>query len=486
MSELLASISTIDELLQRIPDTPERLDGLFKYLQASERLLLDVIADVNEGILPRPVNPEVEGELEFGLFLYWLNNLDEAFEAAIRQEPASNTALMALRHFAPQYEYNMTEEIFGAFQKSAYDYGIVAADGTLWTLGKYAQLDLGWLTTLPHYAKNLLDPSSIYHPYPTPDKAYKAAIGAGQDSVSIAIIGDWGCGAYGDEFGGHGPAVAVMNAVKDLNVDYVVHLGDVYYCGTDANRFPPNEEQNKLLDTWDTGLTEGGRSFTINSNHEMYGAAKGLIDVALAPGTPFGHQNTAPYFALTYNDWVIIGLDSAYFDPSMLYMKGAINDPQQQKFVNSLGDLSDKKVLTMTHHNPMIYDGSAITKHKRTKKTLWGDMKALLGKQPDVWYWGHLHLGVVYNEHSVLGAPQGKTGATTTCRCVGHSAMPYGNAHGMVPKNVHYYANTPLTKGSKQMQNGFAVLTLNSDGSFAETFYEVTSNGDYVVGWKSP
>jgi len=481
MSDLLAAIHSIGELRERIPDAEARLKGFIDYLKSSEQMLLDVIADVQADLAPRHHAPDVDGDLEFGLYLYWLSHPVDYFEADLNQSPAHVTAAMTLRHFAPTSL--VRDDHFEWFQQTAYDVGIVAADGTLWTLGKYAQLDMYWLTAGISYAINLLDPGSIAHPYPGSDQAYNAPIGAGQERLSIAIVGDWGTGPYGQEFGGQGPAVAVMNAVKNLSPDCVVHLGDVYYCGTNANRYPANEEQDNLIASWDSGLTAPGRNFTINSNHEMYGAAKGLIDVALSGSTPFAHQNKAPYFALCFGAWVVIGLDSAYFDPSNLYMKGALgnaDNTQQKQFVQGLGDLTAKKVLVMTHHNPMSYDGSTITSNKAAGVDLWDGMVELLGRQPDVWYWGHLHLGVAYNANSVLGAK----GAV--CRCIGHSAIPFGNAHGMNANNVDYYAHTELSQGAKQVQNGFAVLELDADGGFSEVFYEITSNGDRVVGWQSP
>ncbi|MBL4615063.1 MAG: metallophosphoesterase [Magnetovibrio sp.] len=476
MSKLLASMSSIDELLERIPDTQQRLYDLNQYLVTSEQMLTNLMAEFVEGISPITVSHDAEGSLEFGAFLHWLNHSNQDLITSTNQDPAAAITYQALMHFAP------TSIISPAHLSQFISLQHVSKDGTLWAFEKYAQLDGGWLTAGVNYAINLLDPESIYHPYPTPDQAYKHDIGTGNESLSLAIIGDWGTGAYGNDFGGQGPAIAVMNAVRALKPDYAVHLGDVYYSGSDE-RLPQHEEQNFLVDQWNTGLTAGGTNFTINSNHEMYGAAQGLIGVALAPTTPFAHQNKTPYFALNFGQWVIIGLDSAYFDPSTLYMDGALGNStntQQQEFVQSLGDLSQKKVLVMTHHNPMSFDGKTISSNKKAGIGLWDGMTELLGKQPDAWYWGHLHLGVAYNENSILGA----TG--TTCRCVGHGAIPYGNAYGMDTNNVDYYAHTPLKDGSKQVQNSFAMLTLNVDGTLSETFYEVTEVGGYTKAWESP
>jgi Calcineurin-like phosphoesterase len=267
-----------------------------------------------------------------------------------------------------------------------------------------------------------------------------------------------------------------MDAVRKLKPDYVVHLGDVYYCGTE-DRHPVHEEQDNFLAQWRTG-TGAQTCFTLNSNHEMYGATQGLIDVALNDGTPFAHQKRTTYFGLSYADWVILGLDSAYFDPSQLYMKGALGNAgntQQRDFISAtFGDLGRKKVFVMTHHNPMSFDGKSLT-------PMWASMlETLGGKKPYAWYWGHLHLGVVYKE--------GKTalGSRTLGRCVGHSAIPFGDASGLNSTVADYYAHTPLGIGTMQVRNGFATVTLHAEGTLAETFYEIDANGQCIQAWPNP
>ena len=49
--------------------------------------------------------------------------------------------------------------------------------------------------------------------------------------------------------------------------------------------------------------------------------------------------------------------------------------------------------------------------------------------------------------------------------------------------NVDYYAHTALNIGTKQVQNGFAVVTLDASGALAETFYEVDAQGKCIVAW---
>lgn len=476
MSKLFATFKRLEDLLESVTDTRERLAPLFTHLRSSEAQLIELFNAAKRGeehIAP-PAN--AEGDLEFGLMLYWLQHPTAQHNMLMQADPAISIAMQALQHFAPPS--NISEELFASFSDIAYNVGFVAADGALYTPGKYAQLDPLWLAAILNYAINLIDPDSIYHPYPT--TPFHTTINAKKGNITLAIIGDWGTGVYDDAYDGQGPAVAVMNAIRNLHPDYVIHLGDVYYAGTDG-RHPSHEEQSNLLDLWQTG-TGVQTSFAINSNHEMYGAGQGLIGVALSSNTPFTHQNSTPYFGLEFGNWVILGLDSAYFDPSTLYLKGALsntNNTQQKDFISqTYGNLSGKNIFVMTHHNPMSFDGTSITQNPQSGTSLWDNMQTTLGgNKPHVWYWGHLHLGVAYNKNSALGLQD------TLGRCVGHSAIPFGNPSGMVANNVDYYASTNLGIGTKQARNGFALVTLGANGSLAETFYEVDATGKCIQAW---
>ncbi len=510
MSKLLDDLEHFEALLLAIPDARHRLVPLFEYLVASEAKVVATLKAAKEGrVSPlsaanaaaqttgtapyelhtptatatTPTSPRLQAtsvsdttladsevHLEFGMALYWLHHPTLEHAGLLQTNRTHALVLRALQHLAPpsRMDYDLAAELGG----NPYNIGYVAADGTLFTLGKYAMLDPHWILPIINYAINLLDPASLYAPFPT--TPYTATIDANIPAIRIAMLGDWGTGVYDANYAGKGPAAAVMQAIKGLQPDYVVHLGDVYYSGT-ANRHPEHEEQDNFLNMWDTG-TAAQTSFALNSNHEKYGAEKGLIGIALNNGTPFSHQRGTTYFGLQYGKWVILGLDSAYFDPSTLYLQGALGDTgntQQQAFIQStFGNLAGRKVLTMTHHSPMSFDGNSITPNSKAGTTLWDGMHSTLGgRAPDVWYWGHIHLGAAYNPNSAIG----KLG--TLGRCVGHSAIPFGRASGMNTGNVDYYAHTELAPGSKQMRNGFAILTLRPDGSMSEVFYEVSAGG---------
>ena len=236
-----------------------------------------------------------------------------------------------------------------------------------------------------------------------------------------------------------------------------------------------------------------GNLYTMNSNHEMYDGANGLYDEAIS-NKMFSEQRGRTYFSIDIGDWILVGLDSAYFDESDLYMDGALYKNKissaQYKFLNGISK-QGKPIFLMTHHN-----GIGIKKHKFTiNKTLWNQVQDCLdGAMPDLWYWGHVHNGIVYNTDKLsfpgVTIPKSTTGKTPKFRCCGHASIPFGNGSGfytedhgkkIMREELEYYAHTPLNASDptlsqrERVLNGFAIVEINGS-DIKETFYEVSND----------
>jgi hypothetical protein len=193
-------------------------------------------------------------------------------------------------------------------------------------------------------------------------------------------------------------------------------------------------------------------------------------------------QNTS-YFALQSDKWIIIALDTAYYDTSSLFMNGALTDDNQINFIKSL-NTTGKKVIVITHHNPTNVEGT-----QTAPLPLWNQMVSALGRPPDIWYWGHVHNGIVYSEKSFPGQNGVKA------RCNGHAAIPFGvayglqNADGSTIPSVEYFAHELLSsvypntdvQQANRVLCGFAMLTLGPD-SINEQFIDQTGE----VRWSQP
>ena len=70
-------------------------------------------------------------------------------------------------------------------------------------------------------------------------------------------------------------------------------------------------------------------------------------------------------------------------------------------------------------------------------------------------------------------------------RCIGHSAIPYGDAWGMEGQTTYdYYAQTPDTgdKWGLRVLNGYAILTLTGATLTEEVFEQGNRNPVWPTG----
>ena len=281
------------------------------------------------------------------------------------------------------------------------------------------------------------------------------------NTVTIAVLGDWG--------GNNQPAQDVASSAKSKMGadDIIVHLGDVYYAGTNESGYVESDyETENFLAPWPG---THGKSFALNSNHDMYANGTGYFNTALTSPI-FASQNGCSYFSL-YNDaFRIVGLDTAYFDPdqsSTGFMIGSIGPTgpgTQAQFLNDQAQAATaakQQLILLTHHNGLPYNGSGTL-------PLWDQVIAELAPLSGstvIWYWGHEHMGVVYTDRAAA------SNITIRPRCCGHSCIPWGVATALNTSGVDWYERTVLAPGPNYfVTNGFATVALN-DSSISETFY---------------
>ncbi|HEX8179046.1 MAG TPA: metallophosphoesterase [Pyrinomonadaceae bacterium] len=431
-AEALAAEIKAHLALNLVAESAASFDALGAYLKACETKLMKLM----DGQKPPDSEP---GNAEFGLVLYILDTDFFVLARLLRLPPTSIT---------PEIIEQWRAELEGA--------GVVSSDGTLLGFVKY-ELDPGWVLALLYCIR--LRVGAIKK---APFGGEPQCVQAGSGPVTVAVIGDWGTGQWADG-ASTGPALAVLAQVAKLQPDYTIHLGDVYYAGTEQAPFGlTGEEVDNFVNIWQAG-TKG--TFTLNSNHEMYDGANGYFGKALTADM-FRPQHGTSYFALEGDSWLIVGLDSAYYsDIDGLFMNGAVVDQGQINFLKACAAIG-KKIIVMTHHNPITTDGTA-------PLHLLQDVTDALGRAPDLWYWGHIHNAIVYSAQSAAGAMAG--------RCIGHGAIPFGSAYGLQNADgsnldtISYFANTPMPAPDLQQQNrvlnGFALLTFTAD-SVTEQIYD--------------
>lgn len=461
------------------------LDDFFHFLVESEDQALALIYYVDHPHEPPPKIP-AQGSIEFGFMLYWIHHPPADLQKWLDEHPLLEGIFKTLQSLAPPTR--ITTAQYDALVTKIDTTAVPWDDGTLIGTKKYEQLDTGWSLAAINYAINVVDPDSIVHPFPcapiSPVALTRKDGNSAKDPV-IGIIGDWGTGYYTDTNGGECPAKRVLGDITAQPIDYLMHLGDVYYAGTDWRPLP-GEEYLNFKTLWpDQGA---GRNFTLNSNHEMYGAASGYFDVALEQGGPFANQKGLSFFALKHHDWLLLGLDSGYFSDQengvKFYMDGAIGTATQSEQIDRIKAVCaghQGPIMVMTHHNPC----DTFTAKTNILFKQVGEAIGAVG--PTVWYWGHVHNGIAYNQlfigDSIPYVP-------TKGRCCGHGAIPFGNGWGLEDnRNVAYYAHThddQFPADSPRVKNGYALVTLHQNGGFSESFYEVgNATPVYQKSWSA-
>jgi len=436
--------------LTDMSDARADIQRLGVYLQACETKLIKLLNNEH----PSETEP---GASQYGLALYILDT--------------THPVLRRLLNFP---ESQITLDMLAQWDHVVSGAGVVDYDGSMIAKSKFGNLDAGWVTALVYYIALKLDVKEVssWATFGTTP----AIVSPSGDTIKIAVIGDWGTGPWTDG-SIDCPALEVINQVKTLAPDYTIHLGDVYYAGTSGS-FDSDEELSNFVNSWVSG-SQG--SFMLNSNHEMYSGAQGFFGKGLK-AEPFAQQQNTSYFAIQSDKWIIIALDTAYYDMSDLFMNGALTDDNQINFIKSL-NTSGKTVIVMTHHNPTNIDGTGTI-----GLPLWNQVISALGKPPEFWYWGHVHNAMVYSDNSF------PTQNGVKARCAGHAAIPFGLAYGLQNSDgsnkpsVEYYAHELLSsvyentdaQQANRVLNGFAMLTLGPD-SISEEFIDQTG----AVRWSS-
>jgi Calcineurin-like phosphoesterase len=341
--------------------------------------------------------------------------------------------------------------------------------------GRFESFDKNWIQCLVNYYRT----RSHLRNFPSnkqsgidPVRPLEARDG----KTRIVMAGDWGTGttppsAEPQDQAPFDSALAVAQLMSRQKPDYTIHLGDVYYSGM------PSEEQALFLKDWPKGACG---SYALNSNHEMYDGGEGYFDVLLKDPAFQKSQQGLSYFALTNDDWLIIGLDTAFFacHKSARYNEGYISDAtmangtdQSDWLIDVLKSNAGKRVIMLTHHDG--FSVNTVT-GEVTMQPLYNDLTQIMSEVRDWWwYWGHVHNVMVY-ERIALGV-----NSSVTPRCVGHGAIPYLPSRPDFTKlgrdkfKVSWSESDLARKNGdpKRAPNGFAIVTLTG-ADLHEEFYD--------------
>ena len=305
--------------------------------------------------------------------------------------------------------------------------------------------------------------------------------------ATIALVGDWGTGTA--------DAIELMRQVAKHQPDVLIHLGDIYYSGTEC------EAQKVFLDVVDEVFERDKNPvavYNLTGNHDMYSGGTGYYWLLpkLNPPPLFRPEQAqqASYFALRTEDgaWQFLGMDTGLHDDDPFTVATDITylDPKEELWhldkVRSFSQAGGRTVL-LSHHQPFsahedIGGANAVKPagEESTNPKLMTTYRKLQAAAAEgsgdlaAWFWGHEHNLCVYEPF--LGVAKG--------RCLGHGAIPAfvdsdPDADDPQIKNPPQLVDDPRNPGKKlsldvidhNYAHGFAILRLDGATKTAKVSY---------------
>lgn len=247
----------------------------------------------------------------------------------------------------------------------------------------------------------------------------------------VAIVGDWGTGQQ--------DAKALLAAIARKNPDVVIHLGDIYYSGTEF------EMENYFLNIWQNELDLAKTpTFTLAGNHDMYSGGGPYYELLDKLGQP------ASYFCLRNADWQFVAMDTGLHDADALGSQPTfLEDTEVEWMQDKVQNAGGRKTVLLSHHQLFTaYEdiGGGFLNPK-----LNAQVSPILDKVT-AWLWGHEHNQVIYQPFQGVLA-----------RCIGHGAYPVGVTE---IADQPAFPNVPLVdiklaKGPAFYSHGYCILELN-------------------------
>ena len=312
-----------------------------------------------------------------------------------------------------------------------------------------------------------------------------ADVGSGvidiKPDARIAIVGDWGTGET--------PAERVAQQIEGMRPDVLIHLGDIYYSGTQAECAAHFLDIiNRVFDRQNTHLPV----YTLSGNHDMYSGGAGyywLLD-QLNEGVM---RQRASYFCLRSTDqaWQLLGLDTGLNDYSPLSVLDALTfiEPDEEAWhLERIAEFPGRTIL-LSHHQPFSAyaqlgaekeDGQRCPYNPRLMASFDKFVQAAksAGGEIAAWYWGHEHIFSWYQPYrDVLRG-----------RCLGNGGIPVFTADRPFEQVQRLELPIPAMSGPRLASDGsvfalgFGMVSLAGDGNAsAEYFQDLNGRGEKLA-----
>lgn len=326
----------------------------------------------------------------------------------------------------------------------------------------FSQCDPRWATVLEVYAASRIADKTIpYRRYSNiNDFVITDRLPA---KATVVLIGDWGTGQDG--------AKELLARVAARNPDVVIHLGDVYYSGTQ------NEVQNYFYAIWQKvlGIPKVGwgskltdfktkpATFHLTGNHDMYAGGQPYYTVIDMLGQP------ASYFCLRNDKWQFVAMDTGLHDsdPTKEGDPTFLEDTEVAWVKDKVNNAGGRKTVLLSHHQLFT------TYEKIGGQPINGRFLAQVHDilpKTTAWFWGHEHNLVIYkNFLNVLG------------RCIGHGAFPVSPDELSAANPDVLIESIALQKDAQGFfQHGYVVMEID-DADANVTYYQYDSDNNSEI-----
>ena len=218
-----------------------------------------------------------------------------------------------------------------------------------------------------------------------------------EQKISVALFGDFGTGVY--------HSLHIARQMAELQPDYAVHLGDVYYAGRSS-------EFEKYFNAPLAPLIRQSRFFTLNANHEMLSGGKPyfhFIDQRRQrPDGGMAQEQEGSYFCIRGPRCQIIGIDTAFHKIGR-HNQTAINQWLEQC-------LREGKKASPRCVNILLSQNEPYELGEKKFTAACNDLKRFIDdKLIDFWFWGNTHYSALFNQNDR---------APFIGSCCGHAGHP--------------------------------------------------------------
>ena len=271
----------------------------------------------------------------------------------------------------------------------------------------YSTLDLlGWLTCVTKYVEYYIaahkePPYRDWSKQTPPDMNFGVIDWKLPATCKILMVGDWGTRMPDN-------VAMLCTGLAAWQPDAVIHLGDVYYSGTQHEC-----EQNVLAILDGLGRLNIKRPpfFTIPGNHEYYSGGGGFFNMIDRVNNGIaGCQQRASYFSLRTEDgrWQFLGMDTGYNDRDPVHSSAPDLQASETAWHKDKLDNFAGTTVLLSHHQ-LFSANSKLTEGATPwlNTPLHNTFSPYFPDRVPAWFWGHEHNYVIYKDN-LFGLQKGR------------------------------------------------------------------------------